>query len=119
MLDAERGKWFTHDYWLAEEHMPDFARTVDIHRKPGYDPRELFTDKSTPAIAWRLLKKKLGFRHLMDVIPLYATLVQGTHGRVDNPPQLQPVLLGTAHQDEALPCTAVREVILEAIFTPR
>lgn len=116
VLVAPRGKWFTHDYWLNDLHMPDFARTVDIHRKPGYDPRELFTDKSTPAIAWRLLKKKMGFRTLMDVIPLDASLVRGTHGRVDNPPELQPVMLGTAHKNETLPCTAVRDVILEAMF---
>ena len=76
--------WFTYYYWLDDECAPDFARTVDIHRKPGYDPAELFLDPkiSLPKlkIAWRLLQKKLGFRMLMDVIPLDATLVKGSHG---------------------------------------
>ena len=36
--------WFTYHYWLEDRRAPDFARTVDIHRKPGYDPSELFLD---------------------------------------------------------------------------
>ena len=36
--------WFTYYYWLDDSRAPDFARTVDIHRKPGYDPAELFLD---------------------------------------------------------------------------
>jgi predicted AlkP superfamily pyrophosphatase or phosphodiesterase len=76
--------WFTYYYWLDDAVAPDFARCVDIHRKPGYDPVELFLDPELAfpklKIAWRLLKKKLGFRMLMDVIPLDATLVKGSHG---------------------------------------
>lgn len=76
--------WFTYYYWLDDARAPDFARCVDIHRKPGYDPAELFLDPKIPAaklkIAWRLLQKKLGFRMLMDVIPLDASLVKGSHG---------------------------------------
>ena len=81
---AERDSWFTYYYWLNDARAPDFARTVDIHRKPGYDPAELFIDPTIPAPKWtigkKLLKKKLGFRYLMDVIPLDATLVKGSHG---------------------------------------
>ena len=81
---AERA-WFTYYYWLDDARAPDFARTVDIHRKPGYDPVELFLDPALRfpklKIARRLLQKKLGFRMLMDVIPLDATLVKGSHGR--------------------------------------
>jgi predicted AlkP superfamily pyrophosphatase or phosphodiesterase len=81
---AEQNAWFTYYYWMDDNVAPDFARTVDIHRKPGYDPVELFLDPklSHPKlkIAWRLLQKKLGFRMLMDVIPLDATLVKGSHG---------------------------------------
>ncbi|MBU6399070.1 MAG: alkaline phosphatase family protein [Verrucomicrobia bacterium] len=77
--------WFTYYYWLDDRRAPDFARCVDIHRKPGYDPVELFLDpglKWPPLkIAWRLLQKKLGFRMLMDVVPLEAALVKGSHGR--------------------------------------
>jgi predicted AlkP superfamily pyrophosphatase or phosphodiesterase len=82
---APENAWFTYYYWDNDRHAPDFARTVDIHRKPGYDPVELFLDPEIPLvklkIAWRLLQKKLGFRMLMDVIPLDATLVKGSHGR--------------------------------------
>jgi len=82
---AQENAWFTYYYWLDDTRAPDFARTVDIHRKPGYDPVELFLDPKIPAmklkIAWRLLQKKLGLRMLMDVIPLDATLVKGSHGR--------------------------------------
>jgi predicted AlkP superfamily pyrophosphatase or phosphodiesterase len=82
---AAENAWFTYYYWDDDARAPDFARTVDIHRKPGYDPVELFIDPeiSMPRlrIARRLLQKKLGFRMLMDVIPLDATLVKGSHGR--------------------------------------
>ena len=82
---AKENAWFTYYYWLDDSRAPDFARTVDIHRKPGYDPVELFLDPNIPLpklkIAWRLLQKRLGFRMLMDVIPLDATLVKGSHGR--------------------------------------
>ncbi len=82
---APANAWFTYYYWLEDECAPDFARTVDIHRKPGYDPVELFLDPKIPSarlkIAWRLLQKKMGFRMLMDVVPLDAALVKGSHGR--------------------------------------
>ncbi len=81
---AKENAWFTYYYWLDDKLAPDFARCVDIHRKPGYDPAELFLDPKIPAvklkIMWRLLQKKLGFRMLMDVIPLDAKLVKGSHG---------------------------------------
>ncbi len=81
---ANEDSWFAYYYWLYDKFAPDFARTVDIHRKPGYDPVELFLNPKLwdpkLKIAWRLLQKKLGFRMLMDVIPLDATLVKGSHG---------------------------------------
>lgn len=81
---ARENAWFTYYYWMDDTLAPDFARCVDIHRKPGYDPVELFVDPALAApklhIAWRLLKKNLGLRMLMDVIPLDAALVKGSHG---------------------------------------
>jgi predicted AlkP superfamily pyrophosphatase or phosphodiesterase len=81
---AKENAWFTYYFWFDDSVAPDFARCVDIHRKPGYDPVELFLDPRLHLpklkIAWRLLKKKLGFRMLMDLIPLDATLVKGSHG---------------------------------------
>lgn len=89
--------WFTYYYWLDDQRAPDFARTVDIHRKPGYDPVELFLDPGQKAvqlkIAWRMLQKKLGFRMLMDVVPLDASLVKGSHGRVPVDSAEWPVLI--------------------------
>jgi predicted AlkP superfamily pyrophosphatase or phosphodiesterase len=94
---AKENAWFTYYYWLDDARAPDFARTVDIHRKPGYDPVELFLDPKIPLpklkIAWRLLQKKLGFRMLMDVIPLDATLVKGSHGRRPADTQDWPVFI--------------------------
>ncbi|HET7218011.1 MAG TPA: nucleotide pyrophosphatase/phosphodiesterase family protein [Vicinamibacterales bacterium] len=82
---AGRHAWFTYYYWMDDALAPDFARTVDIHRKPGYDPVELFLDPAiaVPAltVGWKLAKRSLGFRTLLDVIPLDATLVKGSHGR--------------------------------------
>jgi predicted AlkP superfamily pyrophosphatase or phosphodiesterase len=94
---ARENAWFTYYYWLDDARAPDFARTVDIHRKPGYDPVELFLDPRIPLpklkIAWRLLQKKLGLRMLMDVIPLDATLVKGSHGRLPADKKDWPVFI--------------------------
>jgi hypothetical protein len=114
--------WFTYYYWLDDSRAPDFARTVDIHRKPGYDPVELFLDpKLTFAkgrILWRLLQKRLGFRMLMDVIPLDASLVKGSHGRRPANPQEWPVMIlgqGTATPEQPLKSTEVFEVLCRQV----
>lgn len=87
---AKSNAWFTYYYWLDDDRAPDFARCVDIHRKPGYDPVELFIDPEitfpTMKAAWRLTQKGLGFRYLMDLIPLDASLVQGSHGHLTKDP---------------------------------
>ncbi len=81
---SEEDAWFAYYHWLDDARAPDFARCVDVHRKYGYDPVELFLDPAQPFIKGRillkLLKKKLGLRMLMDVIPLDPTLVKGSHG---------------------------------------
>ncbi|NND15395.1 MAG: alkaline phosphatase family protein, partial [Eudoraea sp.] len=83
---ADASSWFTYYYWLEDKNAPDFARCVDIHNKPGYDPVELFTNPKDPFVSlkviWKLIRKKLGFRTLMNVIPLQAELVKGSHGRI-------------------------------------
>jgi len=96
---AEPNHWFTYYYWLDKNSAPDFATSVDIHRKPGYDPVELFLDPALSfpqlKIGWRLLQKKLGFRMLMDVIPLAPELVKGTHGRLPDSAEHGPLLIST------------------------
>lgn len=120
---AAPDRWFTYYYWLDDALAPDFARTVDIHRKPGYDPVELFLDPALRApkltIGWRLLKKTLGFRYLMDVIPLDATLVKGSHGRVTNEAQ-GPVFLSSERSlvpDKAVRAVEVKDLVLQHLFS--
>ncbi|GEP41101.1 alkaline phosphatase family protein [Brevifollis gellanilyticus] len=95
---ADERSWFTYYYWQDDAKAPDFARCVDIHRKCGYDPVELFVDPKIKhpklKMGMTLAKKKLGFRYLMDVIPLDATLVKGSHGRVPEDKRDWPVLIG-------------------------
>ncbi|MHA3769964.1 alkaline phosphatase family protein [Verrucomicrobiota bacterium sgz303538] len=98
---ASPDAWFTYYFWEDDNVAPDYARTIDIHRKPGYDPCELFIDPAIPLpklrIAKFLLKKKIGMRGLLDVIPLDATLVKGSHGRDIVPENERPVLLGSSY----------------------
>ena len=89
---AETDSWFTYYYWMDDVNAPDFARCVDIHRKPGYDPVELFMDSKLKA-AVALAKKKLGFRYRMNVIPLDANLVKGSHG-LRQQGDLGPLVIG-------------------------
>ena len=90
---AKPNAWFTYYYWLDDRAAPDFAPTVDIHRKPGYDPCELFATSKLRAIA-RVAQKKLGFRYRMDVIPLDARLVRGSHGLAAARPEAGPLIIG-------------------------
>ena len=115
--------WFTYYYWFEDRAAPDFARCVDIHRKPGYDPVELFLDPAQRfiklKIGWRLLQKKLGFRMLMDVIPLDATLVKGSHGRRPAAAGDHPVLITdrpSLLSGEPLDSTEVFGVIRRAVI---
>jgi predicted AlkP superfamily pyrophosphatase or phosphodiesterase len=98
---ASSEAWFTYYFWEDDKLAPDYARTIDIHRKSGYDPCELFIDPeiSLPKlrVVWFLIKKKLGFRGLLKLIPLNASLVKGSHGRDQVIENELPVLLGTTY----------------------
>ena len=116
---AEPDSWFTYYFWEDDAVAPDFARTVDIHRKPGYDPCELFVDPTLALpklrIAAFLLKKKLGLRGLLEVVPLDAALVRGSHGRDQVPEGLRPVVMGLP-QAVARPADiepALRDIVLD------
>lgn len=117
---ASKNAWFTYYYWLDDKKAPDFARTVEIHKKPGYDPVEMFADPTIkflmPLVAGKLIKKKLGFRTMMDIIPLDATLVKGSHGRIPDIKDEWPVFL-TNNKEVALKdeiqATDVYQLMLE------
>ena len=115
--------WFTYYHWIDDDRAPDFARTVEIHRKPGYDPVELFLDPTIRvpklAVGWRLAKRRLGFRSLMDVIPLDATLVKGSHGRITDQIDDGPIVISLDAEllpDGSLASTEVKNLILAHIF---
>ncbi|MFT3829915.1 MAG: alkaline phosphatase family protein [Opitutaceae bacterium] len=114
---AEEDSWFTYYYWEDDAKAPDFARCVDIHRKYGYDPVELFIDPQLAfpklRVATKLLRKKLGFRMLMDVIPLDPSLVKGSHGVCPRDERDWPVLLGAGVCDTPLTAAAVHDRLLE------
>ncbi len=94
---ANRDSWFTYYYWMDDRKAPDFARMVDIHKKPGYDPVEMLTNPKDRfvliRVLWKLLKKKLGFRTMMNIIPLDASLIKGSHGRVPEHKDDYPLLI--------------------------
>src|SRR6267142_609007 len=118
---ADSQSWFTYYYWNDNDRAPDFARTVEIHRKPGYDPVELFVDPSISlpklAIGKRLLMRKLGFRTLMDVIPLDASLVRGSHGRLTDKTEDGPLVISSEPLDKTkLAATDVKPLLLDLIF---
>jgi predicted AlkP superfamily pyrophosphatase or phosphodiesterase len=116
---AHPDSWFTYYHWLDDARAPDFARTVDIHRKPGYDPAELFIDPALAApkatIALALLRRKLGFRALMEVTPLDPTLVRGSHGLAAREANEGPLLMSDAPNcltADRIEATEIAEIIL-------
>jgi predicted AlkP superfamily pyrophosphatase or phosphodiesterase len=115
---ADKSSWFSYYYWLDDKKAPDFARIVDIHKKPGYDPVEMLADPKikflAPLVIGKVIKKKLGFRMLMDIIPLDATLIKGSHGRVPEDKGEWPVLLTKqgAGLEKKIQATDVFDVIL-------
>jgi hypothetical protein len=120
---ADARSWFTYYYWNDDRRAPDFARTVEIHRKPGYDPVELFLDPAITApkaaIGKRLLLRKLGFRALMDVIPLDASLVRGSHGRLTDRDEDGPLVIADRPEllkRDRIAAVDVKQLLLDAVF---
>jgi predicted AlkP superfamily pyrophosphatase or phosphodiesterase len=121
---AKADRWFSYYYWLDDARAPDFARTVDIHRKPGYDPVELFVDPAirVPALAIgsRLARRKLGMRTLLDVISLKDTqLVRGSHGRLPDHADHGPLVISSVPDllpDGEVQATAFKQLVLAHVF---
>lgn len=116
---ARRDAWFAYPFWLDDASAPDYARCVAIHHKPGFDPCELFFDPGLMAprlkVGWKLLKSKLGFRMKLDVIPLDATLVRGSHGLAAEHDDDRPIWAGSGTPGGVSPMTAFRDATLEAL----
>jgi predicted AlkP superfamily pyrophosphatase or phosphodiesterase len=113
MADAE--SWFTYYFWLDDAVAPDYARVVDIHKKPGYDPVEMFMTSKLRA-GYKLLRKKAGLRYVMDVIPLDANLVKGSHGRIGTPSSFHPVIISDVALAKRLKPTEVHRVIWDQLI---
>ena len=121
---SEPDRWFSYYWWLDDRRAPDYARTVDIHAKPGYDPVELFVDPEIPLapvyIASRLVRRKLlNQRALLDVIPLDTTLVRGSHGRLTDDPDDGPVLITSDPKlvpEDTVHATDVKRLVLSHLF---
>ncbi|KAF4409635.1 MULTISPECIES: nucleotide pyrophosphatase/phosphodiesterase family protein [Streptomyces] len=117
---AEPDSWFTYYYWLEDDRAPDFAQLVEIHRKPGYDPVELFMDPKDPYVRVKagaaLARKKLGMRYRMAVVPLDPSPIRGSHGRLPDHPDDGPVLICSAPDavtgDGPVAATAVKSLLL-------
>lgn len=126
VLVADARSWFTYYWWLEDGKAPDYARTVNIHAKPGYDPCELFLDPSLKfpklKVGLTLAKKSLGLRYLMDVVPLDAGLAKGSHGRVTDDPAAGPILMTTDPallDDSSVGATDVHGLLLRHLAADR
>jgi len=121
---AKKEYWFSYYFWNDDSKAPDYARTVNIHNKPGYDPVELFTDPKKKfmigRIAWKLLSKKIGFRTVLNVIPLNANLVKGSHGAVNIGEEYYPLFIrneeSSNNKNEYIEPTSICNLILDCIF---
>lgn len=119
---AQKNAWFSYYWWLDDERAPDYARTVDIHRKPGYDPAELLIDSTIKFpllnVAWFLLKKRLGFRALLKLTPLSGEQIKGSHGRVPEDPLDWPVMIAGSGRilTDSLQSVDVAQLITEGLM---
>ncbi len=120
VIVADNKSWFTYYYWLDDQVAPDFARMVDIHKKPGYDPVEMFLDPEKkliiPRIVLKLLAKKMGFRTVMNVIPLDASLVKGSHGRVNLQDRDKAIFISEGAGQNSIDPTDIRDILIGKIF---
>ena len=82
VIESAADSWQAYPWWTDPAAAPSFARTIDIHRKPGYDPLELFVDRTAPP------PPGMPFG-----IPLDTSLVKGSHGAIDGDDPHETVLL--------------------------
>jgi len=77
ILCAKKNSWFNYYWWTDASSAPEFTFTVDIHRKPGYDPLELFIDPKSKTISHD------------------TSLIKGSHGIIDENENNHPLLAST------------------------
>ncbi|WP_010180836.1 nucleotide pyrophosphatase/phosphodiesterase family protein [Aquimarina agarilytica] len=120
MVIAKKEYWFTYYYWLNDKRAPDFSRTVDIHKKPGYDPVEMFLDTQKKGlklkIGVKLLLKKMGFRVLFNFIPLNSELIKGSHGRTSVEVSEKPIIVAAGNNKKNVKAIEVKDIILASVF---
>jgi len=121
---ADKDSWFTYYFWLDNAKAPDYARMVDIHKKPGYDPVEMMTDPKDKLVmvkvVGKLIKKKLGFRTVMNIIPIDATLIKGSHGRIPEDTDDYPILISNnknASKDGVIEAVDVYQIIENQVLS--
>jgi len=115
VLVSASNAWFSYYFWLDDSLAPDYARTVDIFKKPGYDPVEMFMSSKIKAV-FKLLQKKLGFRYVMNVIPLNSDLIKGSHGHIPDGNTARPVLISSVRQtEELIQASDIFSVIMQSL----
>jgi predicted AlkP superfamily pyrophosphatase or phosphodiesterase len=119
---ANHDKWFSHDWWTDDAKAPDYQATVNIHAKPGYDPRELFLADgwrgSKVRIACKILMKKLGSNTLLDVVSVDTSKVKGSHGRTPVMGAPSPILIAplcAKKMPQSLPAATLHTLLQEWI----
>jgi len=103
VIESTLDSWQTYFHWLDDAQAPTFARTIDIHRKPGYDPLELHLDRTRlPQIA----------------IPLDPSLVKGSHGAVDPANPHETILIASRPDVTSASSLAMTDVagVVEQLF---
>ena len=121
MAVAAPHAWFTYYFLLDDKKAPDYARMVDIHKKPGYDPVEMFLDPGDPLVVPRvmmkLIGKKLGFRTVMNVIPLDASLVRGSHGHLAESDLDKAIFIGDMTRQTNISPVEIKDLLLRHIMS--
>lgn len=115
VLVSASDAWFSYYFWLDDALAPDYARTVDIFKKPGYDPVEMFMTSKVKA-GYKLLRKKIGLRYVMNVIPLNPDLIKGSHGHIPDAGTARPIFIGSFKQrEDPIQACDIFSVIMQAL----
>lgn len=112
VLLSQPESWFAYPYWLDDDFAPDFARSVDIHRKPGYDPCELFMAGSNAGAGATLIRKKLGLRYRFRTCPLDASIVKGSHGLPPTDPSQGALVASTEPLPDTVQMHEIKQLAL-------